>query len=129
MSKDMVKAAMKKILKVIPFLFLGACGEIPVPTPVVIQHEKLNLAPMAPVSLDAVQFKVITKENQAAVFDSLEKAGLPAVLLGITQEDYNKYETNLEKLQGKLLESRKREAEITKYYETPIELPSKKEDQ
>lgn len=60
-----------------------------------IERAKLNLPKPSPLTLDPVEWLVITEENAPEVFAELRKRGEDPVLFGVTDEGYETLSLNL----------------------------------
>jgi predicted Zn-dependent protease len=97
-----------KILIAISFLFLVACKTTPkvdiVTTP--IERAKLTLQDPDPVTMEDIEWIIITEENFQEVIEDLESRGINIAIFGLTDEDYEDLSVNFARLRA-YIESQK----------------------
>lgn len=82
-----------------------------------VQRTKLNLQQPMPISLDKVEFTIITEDNQKQVFSELQKQNKDKVLYGLSEEDYKNLSLNISKIKGYIIEQKSIINSYKDYYE------------
>lgn len=78
---------------------------------------KLNIPDVRPVKMKQVKWMVVTKENVASTFNSLEKGGKTPILFGISDDDYENLSLNMLELQNYIESNNIILLEYRKFYE------------
>ena len=115
-SKGLSKSALI-CLSAIILLFSG-CSEksIQIST---VQSERmtLNLPEPEQLKLKPVTFYVLTEKNKDAVFKQLETQNKDKVLIGLSDDDYQKMSENLIHIQNYIIQQRQIIKSYKEYYE------------
>jgi hypothetical protein len=88
------------------------------------ERTPLNLPNPQPLKPTPPQWIVITPENQAQVFESLQKQGIDPVLFGITDDGYERLSVDTANTRNYIDALRRILEEYRRYYE-----PAKKDEQ
>lgn len=115
-SKGLSKSALI-YLSVIILLFSG-CSEKSIQISTVqSERMKLNLPEPEQLKLKPVTFYVLTEKNKDAVFKQLETQNKDKVLIGLSDDDYQKMSENLIHIQNYIIQQRQIIKSYKEYYE------------
>lgn len=84
---------------------------------------ELQLPNIPPLSLNEVDWIVVTKDNVDKVLEDLKRQGKPVVLYAIDNDNYIKHEDNMEQVQGRIIVLMRTLKEVLDYYK-PDETPN-----
>lgn len=116
-SKGLSKSALI-CLSAIILLFSG-CSEKSIQISTVqSERMKLNLPEPEQLKLKPVTFYVLTEKNKDAVFKQLETQNKDKVLIGLSDDDYQKMSENLIHIQNYIIQQRQIIKSYKEYYET-----------
>ena len=115
-SKSLSKSALI-CLSAIILLFSG-CSEKSIQISTVqSERMKLNLPEPEQLKLKPVTFYVLTEKNKDAVFKQLETQNKDKVLIGLSDDDYQKMSENLIHIQNYIIQQRQIIKSYKEYYE------------
>ncbi len=115
-SKGLSKSALI-CLSAIILLFSG-CSEKSIQISTVqSERMKLNLPEPEQLKLKPVTFYVLTEKNKDAVFKQLETQNKDKVLIGLSDDDYQKMSENLIHIQNYIIQQRQIIKSYKEYYE------------
>lgn len=115
-SKGLSKSALI-CLSTIIILFSG-CSEKSIQISTVqSERMKLNLPEPEQLKLKPVTFYVLTEKNKDAVFKQLETQNKDKVLIGLSDDDYQKMSENLIHIQNYIIQQRQIIKSYKEYYE------------
>lgn len=121
-SKSLSKPALI-CLSAIILLFSG-CSEKSIQISTVqSERMKLNLPEPEQLKLKPVTFYVLTEKNKDVVFKQLETQNKDKVLIGLSDDDYQKMSENLIHIQNYIIQQRQLIKSYKEYYE-----PNKEEN-
>ncbi len=89
---------------------------------------KLNLEEPDQLQLKPVTFYVMTEQNKDAVFKQLEAQNKDKVIIGLSDEDYQKISENLVQIQNYIVHQRHIINAYKEYYEPIKQLSEKRKD-
>lgn len=116
-SKSLSKPALI-CLSAIILLFSG-CSEKSIQISTVqSERMKLNLPEPEQLKLKPVTFYVLTEKNKDAVFKQLETQNKDKVLIGLSDDDYQKMSENLIHIQNYIIQQRQIIKSYKEYYES-----------
>lgn len=81
-----------------------------------VQKTQLNLPDPEPITIDALEWFVITPENSGTVWDEVQK-NYDSVLFGLTDDGYKNLSLNFAKLRKYIIEQREIINAYKSYYE------------
>jgi hypothetical protein len=90
-----------------------------------IEKTALNLKTPAGVKLDDINWKVITETNADEVFKKLKDKDIDPVLIGLTDDDYEKLSVNMIKIRNYIIQYQFILKEYKNYYEGNVDEDSK----
>lgn len=82
-----------------------------------VERAQLDVSDPAPLSLEGVEFKVITPDTSKDAFDDAVKKGMKPVYIGLTPKQYEGLARNIEKIQGYVVEQKAIINSYRNYYE------------
>ena len=98
-------------------LLLGGCQTTPIAVPVEIPRAKMVIPPVDPLSLDTIQWIIITRDNAKQVFDDLESKGIDPALFGLTDINYERIAINFTKIRALVMQQNAVIEAYKAYYE------------
>ena len=114
-----VNKIISSIILISSVLFFSACSEkqIEVRT---VQDERIKLSLEEPsqLKLNQITFYVITEKNKDTIFKQLELQNKDKVLIGISDDDYQKMSENLIMIQNYIVQQRFIIKSYKDYYES-----------
>jgi hypothetical protein len=99
--------------------FLSGCSEKQLQV-ITTQDEriKLNLSEPSQINLKPITFYVLTENNKDVIFAELQAQNKDKVIIGISDEDYQKMSENLLLIQDYIVQQRYIIKSYKEYYET-----------
>ncbi len=91
-----------------------------------IEKTPLNLSDPKEIELDKVKFRAITEQNAEKVFKDLKEKNIDPVLIGLTDNDYEKLSLNMNKIRNYIIQYQYILNEYRKYYEGNVDGTEKK---
>jgi len=91
-----------------------------------IEKTPLNLSDPKEIKLDKVKFRAITEQNAEKVFKDLKEKNIDPVLIGLTDNDYEKLSLNMNKIRNYIIQYQYILNEYRKYYEGNVDGTEKK---
>lgn len=82
-----------------------------------VDRAKLGLKDADPVKLGKIEWRVVTRENAAEVFQELERQNIDPVLFALTDNGYEVLSTDLAKLRAWAIQQREITQKYREYYE------------
>lgn len=86
-----------------------------------IEKTPLNLSDPKEIELDKVKFRLITEQNTEKVFKDLKDKNIDPVLIGLTDNDYEKLSLNMNKIRNYIIQYQYILNEYRKYYEGNVD--------
>jgi hypothetical protein len=86
-----------------------------------IEKTALNLKTPAGFKLDDINWKVITETNADEVFKKLKDKDIDPVLIGLTDDDYEKLSVNMIKIRNYIIQYQFILKEYKNYYEGNVD--------
>ena len=115
-SKGLSKSALICLCAII--LLFSGCSEKSIQISTVqSERMKLNLPEPEQLKLKPVTFYVLTEKNKDAVFKQLETQNKDKVLIGLSDDDYQKMSENLIHIQNYIIQQRQIIKSYKEYYE------------
>ena len=115
-SKGLSKLALICLCAII--LLFSGCSEKSIQISTVqSERMKLNLPEPEQLKLKSVTFYVLTEKNKDAVFKQLETQNKDKVLIGLSDDDYQKMSENLIHIQNYIIQQRQIIKSYKEYYE------------
>ena len=90
-----------------------------------IEKTPLNLSDPKEIELDKVKFRLITEQNAEKVFKDLKEKNIDPVLIGLTDNDYEKLSLNMNKIRNYIIQYQYILNEYRKYYEGNVDAKKK----
>ena len=90
-----------------------------------IEKTPLNLSDPKEIELDKVKFRAITEQNAEKVFKDLKEKNIDPVLIGLTDNDYEKLSLNMNKIRNYIIQYQYILNEYRKYYEGNVDAKKK----
>ena len=90
-----------------------------------IEKTPLNLSDPKEIELDKVKFRAITEQNAEKVFKDLKDKNIDPVLIGLTDNDYEKLSLNMNKIRNYIIQYQYILNEYRKYYEGNVDAEKK----
>ena len=78
------------------------------------------------IELDKVKFRVITEQNAEKIFKDLKEENIDPVLIGLTDNEYEKLSLNMNKIRNYIIQYQYILNEYRKYYEGNVDGTKKK---
>ena len=115
-SKGLSESALICLCAII--LLFSGCSEKSIQISTVqSERMKLNLPEPEQLKLKSVTFYVLTEKNKDAVFKQLETQNKDKVLIGLSDDDYQKMSENLIHIQNYIIQQRQIIKSYKEYYE------------
>lgn len=114
---------MKKILLAIALLLISGCSTVK-PLEVFntsVEKTPLNLKDPDPITLESINWKIISEENSEEIYKELKANNIDPVLIGLTDNDYEKLSINMEKLRGYIIRLQFILNKYRNYYEDNVD--------
>lgn len=77
------------------------------------------------IELDNVKWRVITEQNAEKIFKDLKEKNIDPVLIGLTDNDYEKLSLNMNKIRNYIIQYQYILNEYRKYYEGNVDAKKK----
>lgn len=90
-----------------------------------IEKTPLNLNDPEKIELDDVKWRVITEQNAKEIFKKLKDKNIDPVLIGLTDNDYEKLSLNMNKIRNYIIQYQYILKEYRKYYEDNVDAGKK----
>lgn len=90
-----------------------------------IEKTPLNLNDPEKIELDDVKWRVITEQNAKEIFKKLKDKNIDPVLIGLTDNDYEKLSLNMNKIRNYIIQYQYILREYRKYYEDNVDAGKK----
>ena len=90
-----------------------------------IEKTPLNLNDPEKIELDDVKWRVITEQNAKEIFKKLKEKNIDPVLIGLTDNDYEKLSLNMNKIRNYIIQYQYILKEYRKYYEDNVDAGKK----
>jgi PBP1b-binding outer membrane lipoprotein LpoB len=90
-----------------------------------IEKTPLNLNDPEKIELDNVKWRVITEQNAKEIFKKLKDKNIDPVLIGLTDNDYEKLSLNMNKIRNYIIQYQYILREYRKYYEDNVDAGKK----
>jgi len=108
------------ILSAISILFLSGCAsgiDLIETKSTPVEREPLDLAPAEPLELSDPRFIVVTPDNADEVFDALREEGSDPVIIGMTDNGYEKLSVDFARIRQHINTQRNILLRYKEYYE------------
>lgn len=86
-----------------------------------IEKTPLKLNDPEQITLDEIKWRVITKQNADEIFEKLKNKKIDPVLIGLTDNDYEKLSVNMQKIRNYIIQYQYILNEYRKYYEDNVD--------
>jgi PBP1b-binding outer membrane lipoprotein LpoB len=91
-----------------------------------IEKTPLNLNNPEKIELDDVKWRVVTEQNAKEIFEQLKEKNIDPVLIGLTDNDYERLSLNMNKIRNYIIQYQYILNEYRKYYEDNVDGTEKK---
>jgi hypothetical protein len=91
-----------------------------------IEKTPLNLNDPDEIVLDTIKWRVVTKQNANELFEKLKEKNIDPVLIGLTDNEYEKLSLNMNKIRNYIIQYQYILNEYRKYYEDNVDDIKKK---
>lgn len=82
-----------------------------------VEKPKLSIQLPEPLSLDNIEFIVVTRGNVVEVFERLEKRGLSPIIIGLSGNGYKVLALNIDKIKNHIILLNEIIRQYQEYYE------------
>jgi PBP1b-binding outer membrane lipoprotein LpoB len=118
----------RTIIATVLILILSGCSTIK-PLEIFtkpIEKTPLNLNDPDEIVLDTIKWRVVTKQNANELFEKLKEKNIDPVLIGLTDNEYEKLSLNMNKIRNYIIQYQYILNEYRKYYEDNVDDIKKK---